>query len=302
MISRRHLVRVWSRLFADRTTLHDEEASTMRSVPALLLAALVLAGCQSLPGGSTTAAAATDARLPRILESGVLRVAVSPDRPPLILKNRSGATVGFDVDIVQALATAMGLELRLVEMPFAELIQSVRDGRADLAISGLTMTPERNARVAFAGPYFVSGMSVLARSHAITDVENPAALDRAERRYAAVTGSTSAKFIGDILPRAQLVAVGDYDTGIQMVIDGKADALFADHLVCSVAVWRHPDAGLSTLATPFTVEPFGIAVAPDAPLLLNLVQNYLATLDHAGLLAGYKAKWLADGRWIPETL
>src|SRR4029450_2602291 len=150
---------------------------------------------------------------------GVLRVAVSPDRPPLVVKNRSGATMGFDVDIVLALANAMGLELQLVEVPFAELIASVQGGRADLAISGLTMTPERNARVAFAGPYFVSGMSVLARSHAITDVENPAALDRAERRYAAVTGSQSAKLLGDVLPHAQFVPVGDYDPGIQMVID-----------------------------------------------------------------------------------
>lgn len=271
----------------------------MRSFSALLFAALVLGGCQALPGGRS-ASGASDARLSGILASGVLRVAVSPDRPPLVLKNRSGATVGFDVDIVQALATAMGLELRLVEVPFAELIQSVESGRADLAISALTMTPERNARVAFAGPYFVSGMSVLSRSRAITDVENPAALDLVERRYAAVAGSTSAKFIGDVLPRAQLINVADYDSGIRMVIDGKADALFADHLVCSAAVWRHPQAGLSALATPFTVEPLGIAVPPDAPLLLNLVQNYLTTLDHAGLLAGYKAKWLADGRWIAE--
>jgi polar amino acid transport system substrate-binding protein len=273
----------------------------MRSFFALLLAAFVLAGCGSFPGTrSASAGSAVDARLSGILASGALRVAVSPDRPPLILKNRSGATVGFDVEIVSALATAMGLELKLIEVPFADLLASVESGRADLAISGLTMTPERNARVAFAGPYFVSGMSVLAKSRAITDVGNPAALDLAERRYAAVTGSTSAKFIGDVLPRARLVAVADYDTGIQKVIDGEVDALFADHLVCSVAVWRHPDAGLSTLATPFTVEPFGIAVPPDAPLLLNLVQNYLATLDHAGLLAGYKAKWLGDGRWIAE--
>jgi polar amino acid transport system substrate-binding protein len=274
--------------------------SAMSKTLALFFTVLVLGGCRGVSEGSTRSAAA-DARLPRVLASGVLRVAVSPDRPPLVLKNRSGATVGFDVDIVQALANAMGLELNLVEVAFAELLPSVEDGRADLAISGLTMTPERNARVAFAGPYFVSGMSVLAKSRAITDVENPAALDLGGRRYAAVTGSTSAKFIGDALPHAQLVAVRDYDAGIQMVIAGEVDALFADHLVCSVAVWRHPEAGLSTLATPFTVEPFGIAVPPDAPLLLNLVQNYLATLDHAGLLAGYKARWLGDGRWLAET-
>jgi polar amino acid transport system substrate-binding protein len=271
----------------------------MRSLSALLFAALVLAGCQSLPGGSHAPAAA-DARLPGILDSGELRVAISPDRPPLILKDRSGATVGFDIDIVRALANAMGLELKLVETPFAELLSSVQSGRADLAISGITMTAERNSSVAFAGPYFVSGMSVLAKSRALTDVESPAALDQSGRRYAAVTSSTSAEFIGDMLPHAELVNVSDYDAGIQMVIEGKVDALFADHLVCTMAVWRHPEAGLSALATPFTIEPFGIAVPPDAPLLLNLVQNHLATLDHTGLLAGYKAKWLGDGRWIAE--
>jgi polar amino acid transport system substrate-binding protein len=272
----------------------------MRSLSALLVAALVLAGCQSPSSGSRAPAEAADARLTRILSSGELRVAVAPDRPPLILKDRKGATVGFDIDIVQALANAMGLELKLVETPFADLLSSVQSGRADLAISGITMTPERNASVAFAGPYFVSGMSVLAKSRALTDVENPAALDQSGRRYAAVTSSTSARFVADQLPRAELVTVPDYDTGIQMVIEGKVDALFADHLVCTVAVWRHPEAKLSALATPFTVEPFGIAVPPDAPLLLNLVQNYLATLDHAGLLAGYKAKWLGDGRWLAE--
>jgi polar amino acid transport system substrate-binding protein len=274
----------------------------VRSLPALLLAALVLGGCHALSGGPAAPATATDARLSQILTSGVLRVAVSPDRPPLNLKNRSGEIVGFEVDIVQALATAMGLQLSLVELPFAELIESVASGRADLAISGLTMTPERNARVAFAGPYFVSGMSVLARSHAITDVEDPAALDLAERRYAALNGSTSAKFIQDVLPHAQLVGVGDYEAGVQMVIDGKVDALFADLLACDMAVWRHPDAGLSALATPFTIEPLGIAVPPDAPLLLNLVQNYLATLDYTGLLGSFKAKWLGDGDWLADQL
>ena len=271
----------------------------MRSVLALLFAALLLGGCQSLGAGGASAPA-PDARLPHILESGVLRVAVSADRPPLNLKSKSGEIVGFEVDLVRALATSMGLELELVVVPFAELLPSLTNGQADLAISGLTMTPERNARVAFAGPYFVSGMSVLSRSKEITDVENPDALDLPQRRYAAVSASTSARFIRELLPKATLVSVPDYDTGIQMVIDGQVDALFADYLACAVAVWRHPEAGLSTLATPFTVEPFGIAVAPDAPLLLNLVDNYLETLDYTGLLARFKAKWLADGSWLAE--
>jgi ABC-type amino acid transport substrate-binding protein len=143
-------------------------------------------------------------------------------------------------------------------------------------------------------------MSVLARSAEITDVEDPSALDRPERSYAAVEGSTSAKFIADELPQAKLVTIPDYDTGIQMVLNGRVDALFADLLACAVATWRHPEAKLSTPDTPFTIEPLGIAVAPDAPLLLNLVDNYLETLDHTGLLARFRVKWLADGSWLAD--
>lgn len=272
----------------------------MRMLSALLVAALCLGGCQSFGHTNGGAASGADPRLSRILESGKLRVAVSADRPPLNLKNKNGQVVGFEIDLVQALATAMGLELELVVVPFAELIPSLTSGQADLALSGLTMTPERNAKVAFAGPYFVSGMSVLAREGTLTDVQDPRALDVPQRRYAAVEASTSARFIGEVLPQATFVSVADYDSGIQMVLDGKVDALFADFLACSVAVWRHPNAGLVTLATPFTIEPFGIAVAPDAPLLLNLVENYLETLDTTGLLATFKARWLADGSWLSE--
>jgi len=272
----------------------------LRSWNALLASVLGLVlGCHSLL--VDTPPRQPDSRLQQILARGELRAGVSADRAPLNMKNSRGEVVGFEVDIVRALATAMGLELRFVVEPFAELIPSLERGEVDLAISGVTMTPERNARVAFAGPYFVSGMSVLARARSITNVEDPKALDLPERRYAAVVASTSAKFISDVLPHAQLVTVPDFDTGVQQVIEGRVDALFGDTLVCSVAVWRHPDAGLSTLATPFTVEPLGIALPPDAPLLLNLVENYLATLDHTGLLATFKARWLADGSWLAEV-
>jgi len=270
-----------------------------RSELLALALCLVVGACRSLPSESSTSAPA-DPRLGKILASRELRVGLSADRPPLNGRNKKGEVVGFEVDIVRALADGMGLDLRFVVTPFAQLIPAVQRGDVDLAISGMTMTAERNARVAFAGPYFVSGMSVLARAKEITGVTDPKALDLAGRRYAAVVGSTSAKFVADLLPHAEIVEVPDYDAGVQSVIDGRADALFADHLACSAAVWRHPKAGLSVLQNPFTIEPLGIALPPDAPLLLNLVENHLQTLDYTGLLASFKARWLADGRWLDE--
>ncbi len=63
---------------------------------------------------------------------------------------------------------------------------------------------------------------------------------------------------------------------------------------------RYPEAELATVATPFTIEPLGIAIPRGDPLLVNLVQNYLNTLEDTGLLTRYKAKWFSDGSWVAE--
>ncbi len=52
--------------------------------------------------------------------------------------------------------------------------------------------------------------------------------------------------------------------------------------------------------TPFTIEPLGIALPADAPLLVNLVENYLRSLENTGILTQLKAKWFSDGSWVSE--
>jgi polar amino acid transport system substrate-binding protein len=273
-----------------------------RPLRTLLLGLLVfgLGACQSfstLRGGASTP---EPARLQRILESRELRVGLSGNQPPLNMKDKHGEIIGLEVDLVQALARSMGLEARLVTKPFADLLPALEKGEVDLVISGMTITPDRNARVAFAGPYFISGKSLLTKSKTISNVESTASLDDPSHTYAALAGSTSEKFVNEVFPRAKLVATQDYDTAVQMVIDEQVDALVADYPICGLSVLRHPEAGLSTLMTPFTIEPLGIALPADDPLFVNLLENYLNTLESTGLLTQLKAKWFSNGSWVSE--
>jgi len=263
------------------------------------LAALGLAACQGFAPASAPATAG--GRLAAVLESGELRVGTSGELPPLNLRDSSGQVRGFEADLVELLAEAMKLEVRYVVKPFAELLPSLERGEVDLVISGMTITPERNARVAFAGPYFVSGTSMLTRAGLFEHVESSEELDDASRTFAALESSTSERFIEEALPKAKRVSTRDYESAVQLLIEGKVDAVIADHLACKLAIWRHPDADLTALRTPFTTEPLGIALPADDPLLLNLVQNYLNTLKDTGQLTLLKARWLADGSWL-ETL
>jgi polar amino acid transport system substrate-binding protein len=261
---------------------------------------LVLGACQSFSTAGVGTSASAPGRLQSIVQGGELRVGLSGNQPPLNMKNKRGEIIGLEVDLLEALASSMGLEVRLLAMPFADLLPALEKGDVDLVISGMTITPERNARVAFVGPYVISGKSLLTKSKTIANVESTAALDRPNRTYAALRGSTSEDFVSTMLPQAKLVATADYDAAVQMVIDDEVDALVADYPICALSVLRHPMAGLSMLVTPFTVEPLGIALPADDHLFVNLVENYLSTLDGTGLLTQLKAKWFSDGSWVSE--
>jgi ABC-type amino acid transport substrate-binding protein len=216
------------------------------------------------------------------------------------MKDKSGKLIGLEIDLITALANAMGLEALFNTMAFAELLPALNKGDVDLVISGMTITPERNAKVAFVGPYFITGKSLLAKPNIIEEAANIAALNNPKRSYASVAGSTSEEFVHDVLPKAKIVTTKDHDQAVQLVIDGKVDALIADFQICAFAAWQNPEADLEILHTPFTVEPLGIALPADDPLLVNLVTNYLATLEYTGLLGQFKAKWLSAGSWLDE--
>ncbi len=271
----------------------------LRVLPTLLLV-LCLFACQSPSASHSSDSAHSSTRLQGILDRGELRIGLSGNQPPLNMKDKSGQIIGLEVDLITTLAQSMGLTPRFVVKPFAELIPAIESGEVDVVISGMTITPERNARVAFAGPYFISGKSLLTRSPAIASAESAASLDAPDRRYSVLAGSTSESFVEQVLPKATSVPAKDYDAAVQMVLDGKVDAMIADFPICQLSVLRHPDADLSTLMTPFTIEPLGIALPAGDPLLVNLIQNYLNTLENTGLLVQFKAKWFSDGSWIAE--
>jgi polar amino acid transport system substrate-binding protein len=253
----------------------------------------------ALAGGAVDAVAADNAPvLSRIVDSGTLRVGMSGTQPPFSVISKSGSLIGYEVDLANLLAEAMGVKVEFVQKPFGELLPALEKGEIDAIMSGMTMTPKRNLKAAFVGPYIVSGKSILTTSSALAALQDAEEIDRSSVKITALKGSTSEKFVQKVLEKTTYVGVDDYDTAVQMVIDGKADALVADFPICALSQMRFPDAGLATLTEPLTIEPIGIALAPGDALFVNMVTNYLSALDGIGLLDALEKKWFEDGSWL----
>ena len=268
---------------------------------AFALAATMVAGCSALqPVGKASKSDHPSPTIARIRERGALVIGLSGDQPPLNSTEKTGEIVGLEPDIARLLADSLGFELRMVTKPFNELLPALMAGEVDAVISGMTMTPERNLDVAFVGPYFVSGKSVLAKAKTIKGISQPADLDNPKMRLVALAGSTSEIFVRELLPKAQLLTAPTYEQGVQMVLKDQADALVADFPYCVLQVLEHPEAKLVTLGEPFTYEPLGIATAGNDPLFTNLVTNFLITMEGTGRLFEMKVRWFSDGPWLDE--
>ncbi len=236
--------------------------------------------------------------LGKITKSGVIKIGMTGNQPPFSMASKDGSLMGFEVDLAKLLADAMKLKLEIVQMPFQELLPALEKGTVDVVMSGMSITTERNLKVPFVGPYIVSGKSILTKSATLAKAQEVEDLNQPNLKITALNGSTSEEFVKTLLKEAIFIGADDYDAAVKNLLEDKVNVMVADYPVCRLTMMRNPEADLATLNQPFTLEPIGIAVAPNDPLFLNFIENYFNTLQLEGMLDGLETYWFEDGSWL----
>ena len=252
---------------------------------AILSAALVFGGVAS-----------AGPMLDDIVKKGELRVGITGDQPPLNATSRDGEIIGLDADLVHAMAQAMNLKVSFSKMPFSELMPALQQGKVDLVVSGVTMTSERNTKVAFVGPYFVSGKGILLKLKSV-DLLKKEGMNSEKFRLSTLKGSTSQEVVEKLAPKAKLTLADSYDKAVELLLQDQTDAVVADYPFCAYMAARYPDKELVVGETKLTVEPLGIAMREDA-LLINALENFLKIRILSGEMAKMQEKWFKSRAWF----
>jgi polar amino acid transport system substrate-binding protein len=237
--------------------------------------------------------------LDRILKRGEIIVGTSGAQPPMNFKTKSGGVIGFDAEIARLIAWNMGVEIKFETMPFAQLLPALEAGKVDLVISSMSMIPKRNLKVAFVGPYYISGKGILTDSQKVASLKEAGGLNSPEFTVAALKDSTSQIMVQSSAPQAKLVKVGSYKEAVDMLLQDKIDALIADFPFCALAALRFEDKGLIAGGDRFTFEPLGIAV-PEDTLLINWLENFLKMLNGTKHLENLQEEWFKSDFWVEE--
>ena len=240
----------------------------------------------------------TQNTLSTILKNGEIRIGMTGNQPPYSMKTKNDRLMGYEVDLAAILAESMGVKLKIVEMPFPELMQALESSKVDAVMSGMTITPRRSLRALFAGPYTISGKSILTKSKVLSEISEASEANVRSYKITCLKGSTSEKFVRSYMPNSEIIPVENYDLGIDMVLHDQADALVADLAICIVTLLKHQDEGLVMLDEPLSLEPIGIALPTDDLQFFNLIDNYMTGLELTGALDMLDQIWFEDGTWL----
>ena len=234
--------------------------------------------------------------LSRIQKSGNLVLGTSGTMPLMSEKTLTGEVIGYDIDMANALAESMGVKLVTKIIPFDELIPALESGKVDIVLSNMTMTVDRNMRVAFAGPYFVSGKCLITKEASMASAEDATDLKANDITMAVVKGTTSENFVKELLPEVKRVTVTDSDAGTDLVSSGKAKAMLTDFPICLSVMKRYPDSGFQSVVSLLTYEPIGMAIPANDPLFANLAENFLVRAESVGVMQALTLKWFGNAK------
>lgn len=140
------------------------EKATVKSAIALIaLFSLMLAGCTKDAPKPERSNPAMLQWLPIIQESGKLVIATTENYPFEYTDEETGEFIGYDVDLALAIADEIGVEIEWKKMPFADLLNALQLGKADMVIASMYITEEREQIVDMSDKYLDSGMAIVRR-------------------------------------------------------------------------------------------------------------------------------------------
>lgn len=273
--------------------------------------ALAMSGCSKAgetgSGGTGSGTTSVAVEAPKVEEiaatlpedirsSGKLIVGVNIPYPPNEFKDADGKIVGFDVDLMKAVASTLGLTADFRESDFAKIIPSIQQGTYNVGMSSFTDTKERQKSVDFVD-YFSAGILWAQRPGAPIDPND--ACGKKVAVQATTTQDTdelpakSKKCVDAGKPEIEIVKFDSQDAATNAVILGQVDAMSADSPVTAYAI-RQSNGKLEAAGEIFEAAPYGWPVAKGSPL----AQSLMKALEHLIATGDYKT---IAGNWGVES-
>ncbi|MEV4185290.1 glutamate ABC transporter substrate-binding protein [Streptosporangium canum] len=255
----------------------DSGSSAVPGVPGetkggdLFAKAPVAAAADILPGST----------MEKIKQRGELIVGGSLDAPLLSQQNpTTGEVEGFDADMGKALAKYIIGEpkVKIVNSASETREALLSNGTVDVVFQTYTITPERAKQVAFAGPYYSSGLSLAVRK-GTAGIAKPEDLNG--KTVIAGANTPAIPAIKKLAPQAKIVTFGSDPECMQALKQERGDVYVQDEMLLVANAQKDPS--VQVVGQPFTTDPYGIGLKHGDEQFKKFVNDWLKKIQGDGL-------------------
>lgn len=256
--------------------------------------ALALTGCgnSDAPADSAGSADASGSDTMQLVTDGTLTIGTSAEYEPFEYME-DGEYKGFDLELAQAIADDLGLELKIENVDFDTIVPGVASGtKYDMGIAAITATPEREKEVGFTDSYYMDDQAIvtMADNTEITGDNYADALNAEGMKIAVQSGSTAEAFAKENFPNAELVPFKNATDCFAAVQSSQANALVTNRSVAAqlVATSFSNEQVIKQISTG---EEYAIAVNKDNTALLDALNDSIAKLTEDGTVDELMTKY-----------
>ncbi|MBB3331602.1 ABC-type amino acid transport substrate-binding protein [Halomonas campaniensis] len=252
-----------------------------------------LMGTLALLGATTLAILPAQARdLPEIRED-VFQVANSGAYPPFSFVDTAGNLIGFDVDIAEALADRMGVEVNIQTSPWNGIVAALAGGRFDACICSMSATEERQKAVDFTDAYYSSGLSIWVRE----ETDDVASIDDfAGKRVGSTLGETGNQWATEQAEgRWRNQTFQGLPDMLNALTTGRIDVMVADDIPVYVALNENDLPIRQVDVGELPRFPAAIAVQKGSPELREALNTALAEIREDGTYQAIVDTWIGEG-------
>ena len=231
-------------------------------------------------------------RLDDIVKRGTLRVGMTGDYLPFTYLDKATSKFrGFDVDMAETLGNALGVKVEYVQTAWPRLTQDFDADKFDIAMGGISITPDRQQHGIFSVPVMRDGKTPIARCAEKDKYQTIADIDKPGTRVIVNPGGTNERFARANVKNAEITTYSDNVTIFDEIAKGNADLMMTDSSETRYQQKLHP----GVLCAVHPEKPFDVAekaywLQRDAALAA-FVDRWLQTVRDSGRFKQIYAAW-----------
>lgn len=196
--------------------------------------------------------------------------------------------VGIDIEIAGKIAQKLGMELKIENMAFADIITAVQNGAVDIGMAALTADEARLAVVNFSDSYTTGTQSILVTDKSDID----AAADLAGKKLGVLQNTAGAIYVAEEFGDAAVSRLETGASALSALLGGSVDAIVLDNVRAKALA--QTDEALQLLDDPYRQDNYAVAVGKDKSTLLKKVNSALAELKASGEIRAIIDRYIND--------